>query len=95
MADRSDNSSTRTNISPPHRDRDGARRRAESQFVVAERRDTQIKKELEAERAASDAKTAKLRALRMAKEEEDRKAAENEPAPAPKVKKAKTVRIWV
>ena len=97
MADHSDNNSnfSRTNISPPHRDRDGARRRAESQFVVAERRDSLIKKELEAVRAASDAKTAKLRALRMAKEEEDRIAAANEPAPAPKVKKAKTVRIWV
>lgn len=83
------------NISPPHRDRNGARRRAESQFAVADRRDTLVKKELEAERAASDAKTAKLRAMRLAKEEEERIAALNAPPAPVKARKAKTVRIWV
>jgi hypothetical protein len=90
MADRSSN-----NISPPHRDRDGVRRKAENHFVAAERRDSQVKQEIEAERIASETKTAKLRALRLAKEEEERIAAEAGPQAPAKVRKAKTVRIWV
>jgi hypothetical protein len=66
------------------RDRDGARRRAQNHFVAAEQRDTLVKQMVQAERAATDAKTAKLRALRLAKEETDRAealiAAANAPA---------------
>ena len=68
---------------------------AHAHFVAAERRDTLVKREIEAVRVASDAKTAKLKALRLAKEEADRLAGENQPA-APKPRaKAKTTRIWV
>jgi hypothetical protein len=49
-------------------------------MVLWEDRTTLVKKEVEAERAASDAKIAKLRALRLAKEAADK---EN-PAPSPK-----------
>ncbi|HEY1709997.1 MAG TPA: hypothetical protein VGG10_17130 [Rhizomicrobium sp.] len=65
------------------RDSDRARRRAQNHFTVQAERDALVKQELAAERAASDAKTAKLRALRLAKEEADREtariAAENAP----------------
>jgi hypothetical protein len=47
-------------------------------MALWEDRTTLVKKEVEAERAASDAKIAKLRALRLAKEAADR---EN-PAPS-------------
>ena len=46
--------------------------RAQSLFTVAERRDDVVKAEIARERAAVDAKTAKLRALRLEKEEADR-----------------------
>jgi hypothetical protein len=48
-------------------------RRATSEFL-ADRRDKVVREQLEKERAASTAKTAKLRALRLAKEEADREA---------------------
>jgi len=89
----SDDNFRRPGISPPPRDRDGARRKALNHFAVAEQRDTQVRKEITRERAAVDAKTAKLKALRLAKEEEDRVAAENAPpaAPKPRAKKIKTI----
>jgi hypothetical protein len=46
---------------------------------------------IEAERAATEAKTAKLRALRLAKEEEDRQAALA--APPPPVKKPRARKV--
>ncbi|MBS0275851.1 MAG: hypothetical protein JSR55_16045 [Proteobacteria bacterium] len=74
-------------------ERDAARTRAQNHFAKAEQRDVLVREELARERAATDAKTAKLRALRMAKEEEDRIAAEKEPSPAVKPKVAKIRRI--
>jgi hypothetical protein len=61
-------------------------------FTASEARDALVKKELAAERAAFEAKTIKLRALRLAKEEEERaialkKAAEG-PPPKPPRKRA-------
>ena len=78
-----------TNASDP---RDAARGKAQRYFTQSEQRDTLIKQEIEKERAAVDAKTAKLRALRLAKEAADREAAEKlaaerPPAPA-KAKRA-------
>ena len=75
-------------------DKAAARNRAEAQFSASERRDQLVWQMIEAERAAVDARTAKLRALRLAKEEADRIAAANapkpEPAPAkPRVRKAR------
>jgi hypothetical protein len=56
-------------------------------MVVWEDRRTLVKKEVEAERAASDAKIAKLRALRLAKEAADREAAADAPVVSAKSKK--------
>jgi len=54
-------------------------------MVLWEDRTILVKKEVDAERTASDAKTAKLRALRLAKEAADKEnadALENQPKPA-------------
>ena len=60
----------------PSDPRDAARGKAQKYFTQSEQRDTLVKQEIEKERAAVDAKTAKLRALRLAKEAADREAAE-------------------
>jgi hypothetical protein len=82
-------------LSPPPRDRDGARKKAQNHFAVREQRDSAIKLEIDRERAANDAKTLKLRALRLAKEESDaaaaRLAALDAPPPKPKKKRVKFV----
>jgi hypothetical protein len=74
-------------------ERDAARTRAQNHFAKAEQRDVLVREELARERASTDAKTAKLRALRMAREEEERVAAEKEPQPVAKPKVAKIRRI--
>ena len=74
-------------------ERDAARTRAQNHFAKAEQRDVLVREELARERAATDAKTAKLRALRMAKEEEERAIAEREPQPSAKPKAARIRRI--
>jgi hypothetical protein len=77
----------------PPRDRDGARRRAQNHFQVQAERDATVKAEIAHERAVSDAKTAKLRALRLAKEEAERQAAlAAPPKPAPVKKKKPTAK---
>lgn len=68
-------------MSDPTERREAVRRNAQSHFTHTERRDELVRQEIEKERAAVDAKTAKLRALRLAKEagekaESDRLAAE-------------------
>jgi hypothetical protein len=68
-------------------DRDAARNRAQKHFAASEQRDALVKHMIDAERIASDAKTAKLRAARLAKEEADRIAAANAPPPPPKTRK--------
>jgi hypothetical protein len=77
--------------SPPLPAREAARKKANDHFQVWENRTTLVKQELAAERAASDAKTARLRALRLAKEAADqeaaRLAAENAPSPAKRHKR--------
>ena len=73
-------------------ERDTARNRAESHFHAAEKRDVLVREEISRERVATDAKTAKLRALRLAKEEADRIAAEKAPKPASPAKKKSTAR---
>ena len=56
--------------------RDQARRKAQNHFAASEQRDALVRKEIEKERAVSAAKTAKLRALRLAKEASDKEAAD-------------------
>ena len=76
-------------LSPPPRDREGQRKKALNHFALRELRDTAIKLEITRERDANDAKTEKLRALRLAKEDVDREAARLAAlaAPPPKAKK--------
>jgi hypothetical protein len=72
-------------------ERDAARDRAQKHFTASEQRDVQVKQLIEGERSATDAKTAKLRALRLAKEEEERAArasAPPTPTPKPRARKA-------
>ncbi len=52
-----------------------AHARAQNHFTASEQRDSTVKQMIASERAAMEAKTAKLRALRLAKEEADREAA--------------------
>jgi hypothetical protein len=56
--------------------RDQARRKAQNHFAASEQRDALVRKEIEKERAVSAAKTAKLRALRLAKEASEKEAAD-------------------
>jgi hypothetical protein len=86
-------------MSDPTERRDALRRNAQSHFTHTERRDELVRQEIEKERAAVDAKTAKLRALRLAKEasekaEADRLAAERGESgmPAPKPARRKRAR---
>jgi hypothetical protein len=59
-----------------NRPQETIRRKAANYFTQAEQRDKLVRQEIEKERAASAAKTAKLRALRLAKEAADKDAAE-------------------
>jgi hypothetical protein len=56
------------------------RNRAQSYFKSSEQRENSIRAELEKERAAVDAKTARLRTLRLAKEAEDKIEADRQTA---------------
>ena len=82
-------------LSPPPRDRDGARRKAQNHFVVREQRDSAVKLEINRVRAATDAKTDKLRALRLAKEEVDRETARLAALDAPLAKPKKPRKKFV
>ncbi len=53
-------------------DKNDIRRTAESRFAASENRDREVKSELAKQSAAFDARTIKLRAQRMAVEEEAR-----------------------
>ena len=70
-------------------ERDAARNRAQTHFAASEQRDMQVKQLIDSERSATDAKTLKLRALRLAKEEADRAAAAAAPPEAPKTRARK------
>lgn len=52
------------------------RARAEARFSEIERRQRKAMSEEQAEKAAVDANTARLKALRLAKEDDDRRSAE-------------------
>jgi hypothetical protein len=72
----------------PSDPREAARGKAQKYFTQSEQRDTLVKQEIEKERAAIDAKTAKLRALRLAKEAADREEAAKLAASQPARNKA-------
>ncbi len=66
--------------------------RAQAAFTASEQRDSLVRQLIDKERAATDAKTAKLRALRLAKEAEDAAhLAANPPPPKAKAKPRKRV----
>ena len=65
----------------------GPANRAQTAFSASEQRDKAIRQEIEKQRLATDVKTAKLKALRLAKEEADRIELAAQP-PKPKKKKA-------
>ena len=70
--------------SPPRKD--ASRRNADRHFAAWQQRTSQVKQQMATESAANDAKTARLKALRLAKEEEDRQAAALAPPPVRKKK---------
>ena len=59
-------------MNPPKK---GVQRTANAVFEASERRSVQVKLQISAESAATDAKTARLRALRLEKEALDAEAA--------------------
>ena len=59
-------------MSSPPEPEERPRRRTSNHAAAAEARDILVRQQLEKERAALDAKTIKLKALRLAKEEEKR-----------------------
>jgi hypothetical protein len=63
--------------------------RAQAAFTASEQRDAMVRQMIDKERAATDAKTVKLRALRLAREaEEAAHAAANPPPPKTRKRKA-------
>ena len=72
--------------------KDAARKRAQNHFMPAEQRDSLVKQMIASERAEVDAKSARLRALRLAKEASDREAALNAPPP-PKTRKPRQAAV--
>ena len=80
---------------PTEERRDQARRKAQNHFAASEQRDALVRKEIEKERATSAAKTAKLRALRLAKEASDKEASDKLQVQTPEVKarKSRTTRV--
>jgi len=85
----SDEKTQTTAFTPRPAQRDAARKRAQNHFAASEQRDTEVRKEILRQQAATAARTAKLKALRLEKEEADRIAAANAPKPAPKARKKK------
>jgi hypothetical protein len=65
------------------------KRKGQGVFTASEQRDALVKQEIEKERAMLAARTAKLKALRLAKEAEERAEAERQAAANPAPAKAK------
>ena len=62
--------------------------RAQAAFSASEQRSRMVLDQIEKERAATDAKTARLKALRLAKEADEKaKAAQNPPPAKPRTKR--------
>jgi hypothetical protein len=70
-----DDKSRSAGMTPPFAQRETARKNAQNHFAASEKRDSEVRQEILRQQAATAAKTAKLRALRLQKEEADRLAA--------------------
>lgn len=80
-------------MSDSHKDpRASVRQKAQKHFTSAEQRDANLHKELENQRASFAAKSARLKALRLAKEAADN-ATPPAPEDAPKIKRTRTPRM--
>ena len=86
-----DNKSRTPPVTPPPAQREAARRSAQNHFAASEKRDTEVRKEIQRQQAATAAQMTKLRALRLQKEEADRVEAANAPPPVHKTRKKKAV----
>ena len=75
-----------------HRMRDLARQKANKVFHTWESRTQMVKDQLAAASAANDAKTARLRALRLEKERQDAEAAALAPVPSAPPQRKKTIK---
>lgn len=75
--------------------RDAVLRTANNAFQVWETRTQLVKQEMAAASAANDAKTIRLKALRLEKEKQDAEAAAANPPPAPVKKRTAVKRIKV
>ena len=75
-------------MADPIKSQQNARSKASNYFTQADQRDNLVRQELEKERAAQTAKTAKLRALRLAKEAADKQAQPEAATVEPEVKKS-------
>ncbi len=73
------------------RKRDAAHRTANGVFAAWEKRTALVKNETDAFNAATDAKTARLKALRLEKEKQDAEAAAAAPPAPPKKRAVKRV----
>ena len=73
--------------------REAAGRTVRNVAQMWEDRTALVKQEMAAESAANDAKTARLRALRLEKEKQDAEARPATPAPAPAASKKRIRRI--
>lgn len=83
------------NNSQASRKREAALRTANGVFAAWEKRTQLVKDETAAHNAATDAKTARLKALRIEKEKQEADAAAAAPAEAPVAKKARIKRILI
>jgi uncharacterized membrane protein YgaE (UPF0421/DUF939 family) len=78
---------------PPSAKREATRKNAQDHFAASQRRDLEVRKELDRQQAAATAQIAKLRALRLAKEEADRVEAAAKPPAAPAPRKARRIKV--
>ena len=71
-------------MADPFKAPDSPRKKAQTYFTQSEQRDRLMRQEIEKERTASAAKTAKLRALRLAKEAAEKAELKANAGPASK-----------
>jgi hypothetical protein len=84
-----DDNNKNSTMTPRPAQREAARKTAQNHFAASEKRDTEVRKEIQRQQVAAQTQMAKLRALRLAKEEADRVEAANAPPPVRKTKPRK------